>query len=273
MQAYEIERDFGELSYYIAGSNPAAPYLLGLSGFSCSHYNYLELLPELTKNFQVVLIDNRGMGASAPTSADYSLSEVARDALAVMDKLEIKTFGLMGISMGGFIAQELIKLAPVRVDACALMCTLSSSVGFIMPVALTEAGLRQFNGLDVRMQAEYSTMATVHPSLKERNPNLYQRIVNLRIEHMANIDEAVRQNRAAVKFLETPFDLSVIKCPVLAMAGAEDRFVKPENIKAFENNISQCQSALISESDHFFFMEKATETAANLNRFFKEILL
>lgn len=272
MQVETIKRDFGKLSYYKDASNASAPVLLGLSGFGCSHYNYLDLLPELIKNFQVVLIDNRGIGASSKTSSDYLLKDVAADALAVMDVLQIKEFGLMGISMGGFIAQELIKLAPSRIKAVAFMCTLSSGPDFIHPISITEEGLRQFNTLDTRIQAEYSTIATVHPTLKEKNPTQYQKIVDFRVNFKADIEETVRQNKAAVAFINTPFDLSIIKCPALAMAGAQDRFVNPDNTKAFAKNILQCQTALVDEADHFFFLEKPIAVAENLNRFFKEVL-
>lgn len=269
MKKHSITRDFGDLVFYTEGSGPA---LLGLSGFGCSHYNYLDLLPELSKFFQVVLIDNRGMGESSKTSTPYSLKDVAADALAVMDVLDQKNFGLMGISMGGFIAQELIKLAPERVKAVSFMCTLSSGPDFISPSALTEAGLRQFATLDPKMQAEFSTMGTVHPSLKEKNPSQYQRIVDLRISHRSDIEEQVRQNNAAIEFLSTPFDLTIVKGPALALAGENDRFVNPDNTKSFQKNIKQCQTALIPECDHFFFLEKPKEVAEHLVRFFKEVL-
>lgn len=272
MLASKITRDFGQLSYFKFGNDKSKPFLLGLSGFGCSHYNYLDLLPELTKNFQVVLIDNRGMGQSDQTSSAYTLADVASDALAVMDQLGVQTFGLMGISMGGFIAQELVQLAGSRVKALALMCTLSSDPDFIKPVSLTEDGLRQFNTLDPKMQAELSTMATVHPSLKETSPSQYQRIVDLRIEHKAGLEELIRQNRAAVSFLQTPFDLSVVSCPTLAMAGAMDRFVNASNVAVFAHKIKQCQTSLINQTDHFFFLENPVEVAENLNRFFKEVI-
>lgn len=269
MNKHSISRDFGELVFYTEGTGPV---LLGLSGFACSHYNYLDLLPELTKFFQVVLVDNRGMGESSKTSLDYSLKDVAADALAAMDSLGIKEFGLMGISMGGFIAQELIALAPQRVKAVSFMCTLSSGPDFIQPTALTEAGLRQFATLDPQIQAEWSTMGTVHPLLKEKNPIQYQRIIDLRIINRANVDEQVRQNNAAVAFLSTPFDLSVVKCPAIVLHGATDRFVNSDNTKAFQKNIKQCQMALVDESDHFFFLEKPKEVSDHLVRFFKEVL-
>jgi 3-oxoadipate enol-lactonase len=273
MQAVVINRDFGELSYYRLGLNDARPVLLGLSGFGCSYYNYIDLLPELIKDFQVVLIDNRGIGKSDKTKFEYTLRDVAMDALAVMDELKIKSFGLMGISMGGFIAQELIALAPERVKGVSFMCTLSSAPDFIHPVNITEDGLRKFNTLDIKMQSEFSTAQTVHPSLKEKKPDQYQRIINLRIENIADLEETIRQNNAAVAFLKRPFDLSVIQCPVLVMSGADDRFVDSRNTEVFKRHISNCKSILIEESDHFFFLEKPKEVALNLVQFFKEVLL
>lgn len=269
MKKHSMTRDFGELVFFTEGTGPA---LLGISGFGCSHYNYIDLLPELSKHFQVIVIDNRGMGESSKTSSDYTLKDVASDVLAAMDFLGIKEFGLMGISMGGFIAQELYALAPERVKAISFLCTLSSGKDFIHPTSLTEAGLRQFATLDAKMQAEFSTMGTVHPSLKEKNPSQYQRIVDLRIANRSDVNEQVRQNNAAVSFLSKPFDLSIVKCPVLSLAGANDRFVNPDNTKAFQKNIQQCQTALVDECDHFFFLEKPKEVATHLVRFFKEVL-
>lgn len=269
MKTHKIERALGDLYFYVTGEGPA---LLALSGFGCSHYNYLDLVPELSKNFQVVLIDNRGIGKSSRTQNDYLLSDVAADAVAVMDELSINQFGLMGISMGGFIAQEVYKLASKRVMGLALLCTLSSDQEFIQPVSLTEEGLRQFNTFDLKTQAEFTTMSTVHPSLKTNNASQYQKIIDLRIEHKAHIEEIVRQNRAAVSFLANPFDVSIIKCPTLAMAGASDRFVNPENVNVFAKKIAKCQTAFIDEADHFFFLEKPLEVATNLTKFFKEVL-
>jgi pimeloyl-ACP methyl ester carboxylesterase len=272
MQEYKLARDFGTLSYYKEAQNSKAPVILGISGFGCTHYNYLDLLPELSKNFQIILIDNRGLGNSDRTTSDYSLKDVALDALAVMEALNINSFGLMGISMGGFIAQEIMKIAPEKVKALGLMCTLSSGSDFTQPIRITEVGLRQFNLLAPNIQAEYSTIATVHPTLKEKNPTQYQRIIDLRIKYKADIEQNVRQNKAACAFLDSPMDLSFIQCPTLAMAGSEDRFVSPKNVEAFKKNIKGCQTALIPESDHFFFLEKPNEVASVLSKFFQEVL-
>lgn len=263
-----IKRDFGDIAFFTAGSGP---YLLGLSGFACTHYNFIDLTLELQKNFTVVLIDNRGMGKSSHTKLDYSMKDLALDAIAVMDHLGAKTFGVMGISMGGFIAQELIKLAPERVSALSLMCTTSGSPRFIHPNKVTEEGLRLLSTWDASTQVEFLTNATVHPTLKTLMPDRYQRIINLRLENMADLEESIRQNKAACHFIDTDFDLSFITCDVLAMAGKEDRFVSPESPAIFKSAMPKANvtTELIEGTDHFFFLEKAKLVGEKLSNFFQ----
>lgn len=268
MILHRIKRDFGDLAYYQAGSGPV---LLGLSGFACSHYNYIDLVPELSKHFNVVLLDNRGTGKSDFASTDFSIRTLAEDALAVMDAIGAKTFGVMGISMGGFIAQELCLLAPERVSALSLMCTTSGPPHFHHPTKLTEEGLRQFNTFDVLAQAQFSTMGTVHPMLAMKNPSQFQRIIDLRVEHKVDIEVIVRQNRAAVAFLDKETDLSQLSMPVLALAGKDDRFVSPDSPNVFKKIMgkAQVETAWIEETDHFFFLEKPQEVSLRLVSFFK----
>lgn len=261
-----ITHDYQEVSFYTDGSGP---YLLGLSGFGCSHYNFIDLLPELKKNFTVVLIDNRATGKSGPTTKDYLMKDLAADALAVMDSLNVKTFGLMGISMGGFIAQELVKMAPERVSALSLMCTTSGPPTFHHPKKLSEQDIRGLAIWEPRTLAEAMVKGTTHASLLKNDPTRYQRIINLRLEHPMDLEEKIRQNKAAVAFLETPFDLSVIKCPTFAMAGEHDRFLSPTFPGLFRSAIPQTIVELIPETDHYFFLEKPVLVADKLTNFFQ----
>ncbi|MBC7712042.1 MAG: alpha/beta hydrolase [Rhizobacter sp.] len=261
-----ITRDSQDIAFYTEGTGP---YLLGLSGFGCNHYNFIDLVPELKKNFTVVLVDNRATGKSGPTTKDYKVSDLAADALAVMDSLNVKTFGVMGISMGGFIAQELVKLAPVRVSALALMCTTSGPPVFSHPKKLTEADLRASAAYEPRAYATIMTDFTTHESLKKNDPDRYQRIINLRLESPMDLEEKIRQNRAAVAFIETPFDLSVIKCPLYVSAGETDRFLSPTFPSIFKSVIPQATAELIPETDHYFFLEKPVLVGGKLNNFFQ----
>jgi pimeloyl-ACP methyl ester carboxylesterase len=264
-----FKKEGREIAVYTIGDGPM---LLGLSGFGCSHYIYKDLLETLSKKFKVVLIDNRGAGKSGSTTTDYTIHDLATDAQFVMEKLNVESYGVMGISMGGFIAQSLAILDHEKVNALALMCTVSGGQNFMRPNPLTESGLRQFATLDPKISAEYSTAATTHPTLKLEHPEIFDHIVSERIKNRMPLEEQIRQNKAALLFLETSTDLKKIKCRTLAMAGSDDRFVNPKNCETFKYEIENCDVLYIDKCDHFFFMEKPIEVANALVNFFSKTI-
>ena len=84
-------------------------------------------LPEWSKHFRVVVFDNRDAGQSSYAEGDYEMVDMARDALSVADHLEIEDFHLLGVSMGGAIAQELALGWPGRVRTLTLCVTWAGS--------------------------------------------------------------------------------------------------------------------------------------------------
>ncbi|MDN2696564.1 alpha/beta hydrolase [Janthinobacterium sp. SUN073] len=64
--------------------------------------------------FSYVFMDNRGYGGMRGAQGDYSMDEVARDALALADALGLATFSVVGHSMGGMALERLALLAPLR---------------------------------------------------------------------------------------------------------------------------------------------------------------
>jgi len=72
-------------------------------------------------DFQLCVFDNRGIGRSSSPTGRYTTSEMAKDALELVDHLGWKSFHIAGISMGGMISQELALLAPKRVQSLSLI--------------------------------------------------------------------------------------------------------------------------------------------------------
>jgi pimeloyl-ACP methyl ester carboxylesterase len=72
---------------------------------------------------RTVVFDNRDVGRSDQASADYTTQDMARDALGLADALGLETFHLLGISLGGAIAQHVALLAPERVSTLTLAVT------------------------------------------------------------------------------------------------------------------------------------------------------
>jgi len=77
----------------------------------------------LAQRFQVVTPDNRGFGESDAPPGPYTTAQLAGDALAVLDAAEIDSAHVIGISLGGMIAQELVLAEPARVRKLVLCST------------------------------------------------------------------------------------------------------------------------------------------------------
>ncbi len=240
--------------------------IICLSGYGCDHYNFSWINERLGHRYPLVLIDNRGMGESSPASADYEIKDLASDAIEVAEQLEMQSFHVAGISMGGFIAQELVLRAKERVKSLTLMCTTSGGDEFIDLPPSTEEGLRAFYALEEPLKSTSVVTATVHPELPKE---LFDEIIKLRMDHPVNADQAIYQKRAVDKFLSAPLPLEEIMMPTLVMTGAEDRYVNPENSKTLKKKIKGSKLTLIENSDHLFFLEKVEDVARELDLFWK----
>jgi pimeloyl-ACP methyl ester carboxylesterase len=72
-------------------------------------------LDELEPHFDCTVFDNRGMGLSGEAELPFTIADMAADTAALLDALEIETAHVVGISMGGMIAQELALAHPERI--------------------------------------------------------------------------------------------------------------------------------------------------------------
>jgi pimeloyl-ACP methyl ester carboxylesterase len=81
------------------------------------------LLPALAERFRVIAFDNRGAGRSSAPPGPYTTCQMADDAAALLDHLSIDGAHVIGLSLGGMIAQELALAHPERVDRLVLYAT------------------------------------------------------------------------------------------------------------------------------------------------------
>jgi 3-oxoadipate enol-lactonase len=116
-----------ELHYERAGSGEP---LLMIQGMSGTHVSWGEpFLAPLRESFDVTAFDNRGIGLSAPIDGPFTIVEMAEDSAALMNELGIESAHVVGISMGGMIAQELALAHPGRLRSLTLGCTYCGGQG------------------------------------------------------------------------------------------------------------------------------------------------
>ena len=108
------------LYYEVHGEGEPLLAVMGLGG---DHTAWVLQIPEWSKTHRLVVFDNRDVGQSSQAEGPYEVSDMAADALALADELEVDSFHLVGESLGGAIAQEIALAAPGRVRTLTLCVT------------------------------------------------------------------------------------------------------------------------------------------------------
>ncbi|MAZ49733.1 MAG: hypothetical protein CME65_14320 [Halobacteriovoraceae bacterium] len=231
--------------------------VLCISGFGCDHYNFswLDFGAEMT------LLDNRGMGESENNLEAYPLELLATDAHGFMQSIGHDSYHVVGISMGGIIAQECALQFPAHVKSLSLICTTGGGEDFHPLPKLTEKDLKDFYSLPPERGARLAVQATCS------DKNKMEEIINLRLKHPARVEEVLKQKRAVDNYLRQSKDLSQIKCPTLIMTGTNDRYVAPVNSKILKEKIPHSWLIPIEGADHLCFLEKPEIVSAHVAQF------
>jgi 3-oxoadipate enol-lactonase len=123
----KIELAGTELHYERAG---AGEPLLLIQGMSANHMAWGRPFSSLLEqSFEVISFDNRGIGLSSRVTEAFSIAEMAADTAGLLDALEIESAHVLGISMGGMIAQELALAQPEKLRSLTLGCTYCGGEG------------------------------------------------------------------------------------------------------------------------------------------------
>ena len=98
--------------------------LLLIQGMSGNHMHWGEpFLSLIEPDFDAISYDHRGIGRRPRCTDPFSIADLADDAVALLDELDVETAHVMGISMGGMTAQELALRHPGRLRTLTLGCT------------------------------------------------------------------------------------------------------------------------------------------------------
>jgi 3-oxoadipate enol-lactonase len=220
----------------------------------------------LAEHFRVVLIDNRGVGESDAPPGPYTVAEMAEDVVGVLDELGIERTHLFGVSLGGYIAQELTLTHPGRVEKLVLCSTAPGGPKAVpMPVATQqvfatyptmerEAGLRMFveNSLGAR-------------GVRER-PELVEEIFQYRLGHAPTVEAWVAQATAGATY-DSYDRIGAIDVPTLVVHGDADVVVDPGNAALLGELIPNARVELIPDRGHLMVWEDSERVAELVTEF------
>jgi pimeloyl-ACP methyl ester carboxylesterase len=250
-----------KMAYYIRGEGK--PLLL-INGF-ISPMSFWDpaLLEELSKNYQLIVFDNRGVGLSSDSAENHTtMAQMADDAAGLIEKLGYKKVNILAWSMGARIGQQLLIRHPDLVEK-AILC--SANPGGSHTDKTSEAVEDKLNNPNIPMMEKMSLVFTNDATGRQAAKDYLTR-VNAAIEagSMPNDfnvskETMIRQNRARTTLWEHDNknyqDLKKIKQPVLLTDGRVDLIDLPKNSLIIANQIPYSWLAFFPGGHAFLFQE------------------
>ncbi len=248
-----------ELDYERSGSGPPLLAIMGMSGTALSWGE--PFLKALRGEHEVIVYDHRGIGASTPLQGEITTAQMADDAAGLLAALEIDSADVLGISMGGMIAQELAIKHPERVHTLTLGCTYcggegSSLAGPDVVQRLTEAMLSGDRARALRVGWEVN----VSPAFAA-DEEAYAAFVALAMRRAVAVPVIMAQMQACMAH-DTRDRLGQIDVPTLVVHGTADQMIPAANAGVIAGLIPGAELELLQGVGHLFFWEQAERSAA-----------
>jgi pimeloyl-ACP methyl ester carboxylesterase len=173
----------------------------------------------LSAGYRVLRIDNRGIGASSKPAGPYSSRMLADDAKALVDLLGVTDFHLMGVSMGGMIAQEYALAYPGDLRSATYGCTYAAPGPFCSRMFAMWADMAPVLGVPFVMR-DVTLWAFTLPFFEGRVGDLEE--FESAMRYMDQPVHAYLAQLAVIQNHDTTDRLDQITVPSLVLAGEED---------------------------------------------------
>jgi pimeloyl-ACP methyl ester carboxylesterase len=254
----KVELAGTELHYERAG---AGEPLLLIQGMSANHMAWGRPFSSLLeRDFEVLTFDNRGMGLSRRVSEAFSIAEMAADTAGLLDALEIESAHVLGISMGGMIAQELALAHPGKLRSLTLGCTYCGGEGSqLMDPA-------DFQGLAEAMAS--GDAQRVFRAMYELNLSPGFRAEESRFAGFTEMAEALPAPRETIGLQiqaiiahDTSARLPGLTTPTLVIHGAVDRVLGYPNGPLIASLIPGARLETYEDVGHMFWWEQPERSA------------
>ena len=208
------------------------------------------LVNELSKQFKLILFDNRGAGRSDASDKEYTIKLFADDTAGLMKALGVPKAHVLGLSMGGMVAQELALKYPEKVSKLILCSTHNGGLDVIQPsqkvVKMLAAGVNVMSKDEWR-RIFLPLMFTA--DFIEKNPDFVEIVAQRFFRHPISREAYTRQ-LAAIQDFDAHDRLRRIKVPTLILHGRKDVLIPPENGSILAAAIPKAKFVYFENSAH-----------------------
>jgi 3-oxoadipate enol-lactonase len=249
-----------QLDYERSGSGEPLLLIMGMSG-TALHWGE-PFLQRLRSGFEVIVFDHRGVGASTHLDGPVTIAQMAEDASGLLSAIGIESAHVLGISMGGMIAQELALAHPGQIRTLALGCTYCGGEGSALaaPEVMQRLGAAMMSGdrlLALRTGWEINVSAPF-----AADDGAYARFLAIGEQRAVAVPVVMAQMQACMAH-DTRERLGDLRVPTLVVHGSADQLLPALNGRLIASLIAGSELEILEEVGHLFFWERP-EYAADL---------
>ena len=258
------------ISYGITGHGEPLVLIMGFAG---PKLGWIFQNCFFRKHYQVITFDNRGVWRTDKPDGPYSIEMMVDDTVGLMDHLGITKAHIVGVSMGGMIAQELAINYPERVQKLVLGCTYASKdeTGGLTPEYYKGIGFDKGSSNDELKKVAMGRLLTAVFSLSFSN-RLYRALITIlaKLYPLLLSTKGVRAQYEATLEHNALDRLHDIKAQTLVIAGTQDRLIRPGSSETIAERIPNAKLIKVKDGSHSFFIEKKGRFNREVLAFLKE---
>jgi 3-oxoadipate enol-lactonase len=247
-----------DVAYTLQG--PGHAPVVAFSNSLCSDLTiWDDISHALQMRYRVLRYDLRGHGQTDATESEYSISSLSSDFIALLDELAIPKVHLVGLSIGGMIAQHIAAVSPQRVSNVVLCATaFKASPGIWEPriAAARSAGLA---GLVEPTLARWFSEET-----RTRCPKMIDSVATM---IAATSVPGYVGCAAALRDLSLSTIVGNISAPTLLISGGDDKSTTPSEMAELQSLIPRSDIVVLPRAAHLLPLERPYELTGLISGF------
>ncbi len=249
--------------YEVHGRGEPILFIPGL-GATCDIWRPAALL---SGDFSLVFSDNRGIGQSVAKRPAVSLSCFTSDLVELLDFLQLDRAHVIGMSLGGIVAQRFAVEHPSRVDRLVLISSAHRSTPYLRGVStLLAMALRK---MPWEFYVRTIEVLGTGPLFFDANPQEVDRRIAAKAECQGGSREAVARQLQCLADDGGETDVSRITAPTLVIAGEHDALIPSAYARQMAGDIAGAQFELIKDAGHNPLSERPSAVVSRISRFLR----
>lgn len=276
MPVIEINTRTGERAhkldmYYHWQGQHNAPVIAWIPGVGQDHLAWGLQVAVFSKKFRCLMLDSRDSGRTSRATEPYRGADMAADLAGLLDALDVPKISVVGLSLGGVIAQEFAINYPERLEKLALISTFPGGDPWLASLAADWA--MQYERLGVEEFQRIANLWLFTWRTYQNRPVFLETLVRRRVANPNGPDAAAFARQSNVSVHHNALErLPSITAPTLVLVGDEDIVTPPRLAHQLVEGIPNARLEIIPAAGHGGVAESPEPFNRHLMDFFQDLL-